>query len=379
MNLLIIMELNYNLLNILILFGAIQGYILCVYIYQKKQINKGSVLMFVLFLFSLAFLNMMYAYLDLNIFKYYRPLHMFPFPYKWLIGPAFYFYIKNQFVVRNEKPFHQKEWFLFIPAIIYGCVRLYWFSISVSENSYRITQVIVESNYFRIQEVVFLLYNIILGLLSLRFLSSKKRAAKNQFKIKKAIGWLKGFIILFTCIHFIALTLYIIDLIIHNGQETFIFLYPNLIINVAFIYWIGFIGFTKPKYLFNVIKIDNGNTQDDIKKELAEKVNHAINNDKVYKNPNLTLAELALRIETSPKDLSKYINEVHQMNFSEYLNFHRIEKVKELLKSSDAKKYTLVTLAEDAGFSSKSSFNATFKKMVGMTPSAYKKKHLEQI
>jgi AraC-like DNA-binding protein len=60
------------------------------------------------------------------------------------------------------------------------------------------------------------------------------------------------------------------------------------------------------------------------------------------------------------------------MNFSEFLNFHRIEKVKEFLKSSEAKKYTLVTLAEVAGFNSKSSFNATFKKMVGVTPSAYK-------
>lgn len=61
------------------------------------------------------------------------------------------------------------------------------------------------------------------------------------------------------------------------------------------------------------------------------------------------------------------------MNFSEYLNFHRVEKVKELLASADAQKYTLVTLAEDAGFSSKSSFNATFKKVVGITPSAYRK------
>jgi len=64
------------------------------------------------------------------------------------------------------------------------------------------------------------------------------------------------------------------------------------------------------------------------------------------------------------------------MNFSEFLNQYRIEKVKELLRSSEANKYTLVTLAEAAGFSSKSSFNAIFKKMTGMTPSAYKKKQV---
>lgn len=332
--------------------------------------------MFLLFLFSLAFLNMMYAFLDLNLFQYYRPLHVFPFPYKWLIGPAFYFYIKNQFVDSNEKPFHKREWLLFIPAILYGCARLYWFIISVSENSYRITKVIVDSNYFRIQEFGYLLYTIILGVLAFTFLIKKKVAISNQSKTSKTIGWLMGFIILFTVMHIIGLLLFSIDLIIHNGQETFQFLYPNLIINVAFIYWIGIIGFTKPKHLFNVFKIENRAKTAILKREITEKLNTAIHKNEVYKNPNLTLEQLALTIEISPRELSKYINEIHQMNFSEFLNFHRIEKVKALLTSPDSKKYKILTLAEDAGFSSKSSFNAIFKKMAGVTPSSYKKQHI---
>jgi AraC-like DNA-binding protein len=372
------MDLNYNFLNITILFGAIQGFVLCVSIYNRKELNKAAVFMFVLFLFSLAFLNMMYAFLDLNLFQYYRPLHLFPFPYKWLIGPAFYFYIKNQFVDRNEKPFHKKEWFLFIPALLYGCVRLYWFHISATENNYRITKVIVDSNYFRIQEVVYLLYTILLGILAFMFLIKMKRAVSNQPKAIKSIGWLKGFIILFISIHIIGFFLFSIDLIIHKGQETFLFLYPSLIINVAFIYWIGIIGFTKPKHLFNAFKIENTSKKDTIKKEIAEKLNIAINMNEVYKNPNLTLEQLALTIEISPRELSKHINEIQQMNFSEFLNSHRIEKVKELLTSPDSKKYKFLTLAEDAGFSSKSSFNAIFKKMVGVSPSAYKKQHLHK-
>ncbi len=372
------MDLNYNFSNITILFGAIQGFVLCISIYNRKEINKASVSMFVLFLFSLAFLNMMYAFLDLNLFQYYRPLHVFPFPYKWLIGPAFYFYIKNQFVDKNEKPFHKKEWFLFVPALIYGCVRLYWFGISVSENSYRITQVIVDSNYFRIQEVGYLLYTIILGMFAFAFLTNKKEALNYPPKTIKTIGWLKGFIILFTVIHIIGILLFSIDLIIHNGQETFQFLYPNLIINVAFIYWIGIIGFTKPKHLFNVFKNENTSKKEIVKREITEKLAIVIHKNEVYKNTNLTLEQLALTIEISPRELSKYINEIHQMNFSEYLNFHRIEKVKELLTSPDSKKYKFLTLAEDAGFSSKSSFNAIFKKMVGVTPSIYQKQHLNK-
>jgi AraC-like DNA-binding protein len=372
------MDLNYNILNIIILFGAIQGFVLCTSLYNKREINKGAVYMFILFLFSLAFLNMMYAFLDLNLFRYYRPLHVFPFPYKWLIGPAFYFYIKNQFVGRNEKPFYKKEWYLFIPALLYGFARLYWFIVSVSENSYRITQVIVDSNYFRIQEVVYLLYTLILGISAFMFLKNKESVVINQPKSLKSIAWLKGFNILFIAIHIIGFILFSADLIIHNGQETFDFLYPSLIINVAFIYWIGIIGFTKPKHLFNIFKIENTSKRTVLEREITEKLNIAINEEEVYKNPNLTLEQFASTIEVSPRELSKHINEKHQMNFSEFLNFHRIEKVKELLISPDSKKYTFLTLAEEAGFNSKSSFNAIFKKMVGIPPSAYKKQNLNK-
>lgn len=315
---------------------------------------------------------MMYVFLDWNLFKYYRPLHLFPFPYKWLIGPAFYFYIKNQFVDKNKKPFHKKEWLLFLPAIIYTILRLYWFGIAASEkDGYRITRVIVDSNYFRIQEFIVLLFNVFLGIIALRFMNAMKHKLGNPPKLSNTFSWLKKFVLVFVFINLFDFIIFAIDLIIHDGKESFPFLYPQLIVNVAYIYWIGFIGFTKPKSLFNTFKMNSESVEKS--DEIGEKLNIAIKQDEQHTNANLTLTELASILEINPKDLSTHINEIHQMNFSEYLNFHRVEKVKQLLSSEDAKKYTLVTLAEEAGFSSKSSFNATFKKVVGMTPSAYRK------
>lgn len=328
--------------------------------------------MFLWFLFSLSFLNMMYGFLDLDVFKYYRPLHIFPFPYKWIIGPAFYFYIKNQFLEKNEKKIRRIEYLLFLPAILYGLLRLYWFGISINdEDSYRITSVLVKSNFFRIQEVVLFSFNIILGYLSLKFIRSMKQQIGNLAKVGSRISWLRKFVWVFILINIFALAIFCSDLIIHKGRETFLFTYPQLIVIVAYIYWIGFIGFTKPKYLFNLFRINTESTRNSI--EIDKKLMHAIHEEEVYTNANLTLTELASQLDVPPKELSTYINEIHQMNFSEYLNFHRVEKVKQLLASEDAKKYTLVTLAEDAGFNSKSSFNATFKKVVGIAPSEYRK------
>lgn len=210
-----------------------------------------------------------------------------------------------------------------------------------------------------------------MGIAALLFLN--KNEQRIQSKSLYVIKWLKMFTLVFISISSIDIILYALDLIVNSGIESFGFYYATLIINAAFIYWIGFIGFTKPKLFFNTFKYTQGLSKNPISK-ISEKLDQAIQVDKVYLNPNLTLSEMSMQLETNPKDLSKHINDVLGMNFSEYINYHRVEEIKVLMSSKEASKYTLVTLAERASFSSKSSFNENFKKMTGDTPSAYKKK-----
>lgn len=103
------MELKYSFLNIIILFGALQGFILCLFAYQKRKQNQQAVYFFMLFLFSLAFYNLMYAFLDMDLFKYYRPLHLFPYPYNWLIVPGLYFYVRNQLKPNKQQRYFKKS------------------------------------------------------------------------------------------------------------------------------------------------------------------------------------------------------------------------------------------------------------------------------
>ncbi len=79
-----------------------------------------------------------------------------------------------------------------------------------------------------------------------------------------------------------------------------------------------------------------------------------------------------------PNTLSQVINRAEQKNFFDYINSLRVSEFKERTMKSDYQKYTLLSLAHDCGFNSKTSFNRNFKKITGKSPSEYlKEAHID--
>ncbi|WP_350292581.1 helix-turn-helix transcriptional regulator [uncultured Croceitalea sp.] len=104
--------------------------------------------------------------------------------------------------------------------------------------------------------------------------------------------------------------------------------------------------------------------EDNIKKQLSE--------NKWYLLPNLTLEELAKKLDTAPQILSATINSSYGLNFSSLINSLRIEHAKELLKSFNKTEKSISEIMYDCGFVSKSSFNTIFKSKTGVTPSQFR-------
>jgi len=90
-----------------------------------------------------------------------------------------------------------------------------------------------------------------------------------------------------------------------------------------------------------------------------------------YLNGKLSLKEVAKKMNVSTNHLSQVINENLNKNFFDFVNGYRVELVKDKMTDPSNKNYTLLSLAYDCGFNSKSSFNAIFKKYEGLTPSQY--------
>ena len=96
--------------------------------------------------------------------------------------------------------------------------------------------------------------------------------------------------------------------------------------------------------------------------------------EKPYLNEDLTSKEVAQKLNISTNHLSQVINENLGKNFFDFVNGYRVDLAKQKLSDPANNIYTIISLAYDCGFSSKSSFNAIFKKFVGVTPSEFRNK-----
>ena len=108
-------------------------------------------------------------------------------------------------------------------------------------------------------------------------------------------------------------------------------------------------------------------------KNIAHKLENAIRAEKIYSNPNLSLRILSKHIGILPNYVSQALNGELGLNFFDFVNNERVEAAKELLKSSDA---TVLSIAYEVGFNSRSSFYTAFKKVTGETPVSFRKNQI---
>jgi AraC-like DNA-binding protein len=107
---------------------------------------------------------------------------------------------------------------------------------------------------------------------------------------------------------------------------------------------------------------------------LKSQLNQLMQNQKPYLDSELNLIKLSQILNLTPHQLSYLINYGFNENFFHFINRYRVEKAKELLKAEKLNKYSILGIAYESGFNSKTSFNTTFKKMTNQTPSEFKKK-----
>ena len=94
--------------------------------------------------------------------------------------------------------------------------------------------------------------------------------------------------------------------------------------------------------------------------------------DRPWQDSELTLSDLSGRLNTTPHKLSEVLNSQIGQTFYDFVNGYRVREVQRRIAAGEAQRVKMLTLALDAGFASKSTFNLVFKKFTSQTPSDYR-------
>jgi AraC-like DNA-binding protein len=103
---------------------------------------------------------------------------------------------------------------------------------------------------------------------------------------------------------------------------------------------------------------------------IQRKLRDAMNSLQSFRDSRLTLRGLCQQIKENPHYVSQVINQDLGSDFYDFVNGHRIDRAKAALAVTSDK--TVIEIALEVGFNSKSTFNTAFRRYTGMTPTEYR-------
>ncbi|WP_026450337.1 helix-turn-helix domain-containing protein [Aequorivita capsosiphonis] len=122
-----------------------------------------------------------------------------------------------------------------------------------------------------------------------------------------------------------------------------------------------------------ISKYKNSNLNPTLIAKYKSDLIQSMEQDKLYLNAKLSIHDVSEKLNIPRQYISEVLNEHMDVSFQDFINQYRVEEFIKRLKNHQNDHFTLLAIANEVGFNSKSSFNATFKKHKGLTPTEYKK------
>lgn len=368
--------MNFNIYNSIILAGVIQGVIFGAVVLFSKKYKHKSIYFLVALIISYSINNFQWYLEDIGYYSLDQFFKYWYIPLANLNPVLLYFYVI--FYLHPNRQKEKREFYLFIPFLVsLGLSIIYKITINNGDTYFTDGLRLYLSTYDELLSSVFHII-IFLVLFKAIFSFEKNNNAFSESSIILYLKWLKVTI----SIMFILTILWIVLSILYvyfPGQVSF---YPLWIAIALTIYWLGHIGI----YKYGIVEEQKNirkkrkllppvNQESKTKHIIIERLKQFLEDEKRFLDPELTLEKTAEGINLSQGHLSKIINTELQISFKDYINTLRVEEAKSYLIDSDFSNYTLVAIGLEAGFNSKSAFNASFKKITGETPSQFKQKY----
>lgn len=364
------------------LLGAVHGIILA-FLLAGKKVNSLSnrILGSLVFVFSTDLA--MASFLGFDLQFEYPYLIGLDFPITLLYGPLLFLYTKS--LVTQAKSLKPTDWIHFGPFLVMLFYTIPFYLLSGAEKIALVSQSSgLEYGWDWVAHVK-VIFNICYLPFVVIMLMRYKRVLKDTQSSfgKRNLDWLQDFVIA-------GVSLAVVAVIIHlfSTFSTQKDLYADLMLLsvTIFVYGIGYMGLRQPEFFIRVDEdavdkyqqtgpksYSKSGLDEATGKEKIETLKTIMKTEKPYLKNDLNLRELADLLEVSTHNLTEIINRKAGRNFYDFVNSYRVDEVKERLQDSDSQNLTLLAIAMESGFNSKSSFNSVFKKHTGLTPSQFRK------
>ena len=396
---------DFNFYSSLLLVTFLQG-IIYSFLLLKKGIQTGNKsnywLSIFVFLCSLYVAPWMLGFAGWYDNQPYRDFMFYtPFQHLFFIGPIIYFY--TQSLLNQSFKFNKKHFIHLIPGILYLIYNLIiWIYDKLILKEYYFYENGIDKDFdpwYQIAGQISMFFYFILTLLYYnRYKKIIVQVASNVDEV--LFKWIKNYLIAF-----------LIMLLLPHIFDVINYFYPNVnsykggwwfyLTFSLVLYYIAVTGYSnavhskigfkmsvfdsKPILLLNssfdtfnandnVIDIDYEEHFEKKSEEIGlwkQQIEMLIQSEKLYQNPELSLTEVARKLQTNTSIISKAINQGFAMNFNDFINKYRIEAVKAKFANGEHKKATLLGIAYDCGFNSKATFNRAFKKNTNYSPKDY--------
>ena len=368
------MDPSLDLTAILTLLGGAQGILLALALLGLKQTNRTAMRLLAAFMLVSSIIIGGSVLQSTRLILVYPHLNQLATPFQFLLGPIIYLYLRA--ATSGEPRLRKKDILHFIPFAVCGA---YYLPLYLQSREHKLDYIIAAfRNYppleWRIRSLLLLAQSApYLIVAVVMFIAHDRRTRDSSSpNIRLHLLWLRVFILMLLTTAGAGL----FRLIFSFRTESMLLL--PLCFSIM-VYVAGYMALKHPEALTGVYepvpnkKYEKSNLTPERAETYLKKLLHVMQTERPYIEGDLTLQKLADRLSIPVNHLSQIINERLGQNFFDFINSYRVKEAQELLTDAAKKHYTVLAIAEEVGFRSKSAFNAVFKKHVNMTPSEFRK------
>ncbi len=369
-------EFQINIFGVFSLFGAFQGLILFLIFAFHKSFSKKSNWILSMLLLTLSVANFWGAMEEIQIYETYPVLRFLPLIWTGLIPPLTYLFIK--FLTNPKYKIRRLEYLLFLPFILdllLKFVGLYAFQTGNLDLETDLGLYYTIRKFIEISEAILGVSVLVISIKTLRTYEHELYGNYSDIS-DKSLKWLIQ-LLFGGCL---LAVFWLMNAMAFFFTSTGIYYGRILWLGVSIlIYWIGYGMLMRRELFVNEVISDLTDVSEESSKLSVKTEDHyqkllqVIEEKELFRNPELNMSLLANEVGLSKGYLSQIINQKEGKNFFDFINAYRVEEVKQKMEDPKFSHYSILGIAFEAGFKSKSTFNSVFKKITGLTPSQYKK------